>query len=403
MKKFKRKIFVPLTQLFFIASIIFFLKSSCEKNWWDKYNLNKTAITKIPVSNLLTKDSLNRNHQTIFNEIIFDIEDIDQNFCLGKTKNIWHEFDDKNKIPIREDIIFKKDIILLSDLLKEKISLNIIPPPIFDKEDKINKTEIITLVLPWEEEISKQKYSAGTRFVHLSKFDTENKFCIIYYNNNIKAPSISFIPKNLTIDFLISNSKIFKKDKRKLFIEILKIWINTANSIENKVIPYVWGGASLVDLYDNNFKPTEFPAQNLTNYKEENFPENLTGFDCSGLVLRAAQVAGINYFYRYTGLLARLLTPIKYGQKILEGDLIWIPGHVMIISDIKNNLLIEATGYKWGYGKLHQISLKNRMKNINSYKDLLKRFFKKDKLILLAKDGVETSFEEFKILRININ
>jgi hypothetical protein len=456
-----------LFSLIFFTSLCLGFKD--EKHWWQKYDLNKTAVIKVPVSDLTNKNLIpylkeknyfgkkelnginltnsdnsaiidpiipsqeniteknlfeqnqiatkvdlqnfhlpispetnspvSRNHQTIFNEIIFDVKDLDENFCSGKIGNIWHDFDDNKKTPLQEDVIFKKDIILLSDILKSGVSLDIIPPPIFDED----QAEVVTLLLPWEDEISKQKYSAGTRFVHMSHFDSEDKFCVIICDNNIKK-LISFVPKNLTVNFLIINSKTFQQDKRKLFVQILKTWLPT-NKTEDKIIPYVWGGASLVDLYDDKFELVEEKLldQKLMIYKRKEKPEIFTGFDCSGLILRAAQIAGIKYMYRYTGLLPKFLKPLTKNQEVIDGDLIWISGHVFAVSDTKNNLLIESTGYKSNYGKLHQISLKDRFKDINNYEELLISFFQKKELTLLSKEKEETTYKEFKILRINID
>src|SRR5205814_4688733 len=104
-------------------------------------------------------------------------------------------------------------------------------------------------------------------------------------------------------------------------------------------------------------------------------PKN--GFDCSGVILRAAQIAGIPYFCKNTTTIAQCLTPLKSEQQLREGDLILIKGHVMIVSDITKNLLIEARSYGHGYGKLHEISIDQVFEGIETYKDLCDAYYEK--------------------------
>ncbi len=108
-----------------------------------------------------------------------------------------------------------------------------------------------------------------------------------------------------------------------------------------------------------------------------------SGADCSGMLLTAAQSAGISYFSKNTKALVhdhgKLL---KKGEKIEKGDLIYYFGHVMVVSDLEKSLLIEAIGYEAGYGKVQEISLAQAFSHIKTYDDLMqayrsKRFLKR--------------------------
>ncbi len=61
----------------------------------------------------------------------------------------------------------------------------------------------------------------------------------------------------------------------------------------------------------------------------------MSGFDCAGIISRAAQMCGIPYYFKNTYTLAHYLKSLSIDTHLQEGDLIWIPGHVMIVSDLK--------------------------------------------------------------------
>ena len=48
--------------------------------------------------------------------------------------------------------------------------------------------------------------------------------------------------------------------------------------------------------------------------------------------------------------MVKILPEVGPDQKIKVGDLIYFPGHVMIVSDLAKNLFIESAGYSVGFG-----------------------------------------------------
>lgn len=85
-----------------------------------------------------------------------------------------------------------------------------------------------------------------------------------------------------------------------------------------------------------------------------------------------------------------------------NGDLIWTPGHVMIINNLKNNTLVEARGYSSGYGCVHKITLDKVFAEINTYDDLIKYYYANKKITFKNKEGESAknsvNFKLFKLI-----
>ena len=88
------------------------------------------------------------------------------------------------------------------------------------------------------------------------------------------------------------------------------------------------------------------------------------------------------------------------GEKLAMGDLVVTQGHVFVVSDVEKSLLIEATGYGDGYGRVHEIALKDRV-DVKNYKELLERRKKnKPTITMFRKDRSKGQPREFKIMRL---
>jgi len=85
--------------------------------------------------------------------------------------------------------------------------------------------------------------------------------------------------------------------------------------------------------------------------------------------------------------MASQLEPLKQGEKIREGDLIWIPGHVMVVASLPNNTIIEARGYRAGYGKIHELPLNKLLKILQTGLSWNRLASTKKPLNLLNKEG----------------
>jgi cell wall-associated NlpC family hydrolase len=135
------------------------------------------------------------------------------------------------------------------------------------------------------------------------------------------------------------------RDAQLLYVDSIRQWVETAE----KPIPYVWGGSS------------------FTNAPKGSGPH--AGCDCSSLIMRAAQLFSIPYFYKQSSLVQRL-DDVPVGDMPEPGDILWMPGHVMVVGDVKNNTVIEASGYNSGYGNVHELPLEQRFHGIRTYEDL---------------------------------
>ena len=100
--------------------------------------------------------------------------------------------------------------------------------------------------------------------------------------------------------------------------------------------------------------------------------------------------------------MATNLSPLKAQDALQEGDLIWFPGHVIIVSNITDNMIIEARGYAAGCGKVHEIPLANLFRDMKTYDDLLNAYFSGKRLILLnERQENQCTLTDYKILKLS--
>jgi cell wall-associated NlpC family hydrolase len=264
----------------------------------------------------------------------------------------------------------------------------------------------VILKAPWTEPHSGLQFSVGTRFVRMSHYDTDNFFAVWF--PSWAAPSeytlfwdspkfwLSFISREKAHP----EEKVAQEKARQAMVSLMYEWIRAA---QPRIIPYVWGGASLISVYPD-YAP--FLDEGPACYEDGCWsrfgqPTPLAGLDCSGLIFLAARVAGFPYPYRTTTMLARNLPVLKKNQSLEPGDLIWFPGHVMVVGNIQRNEVIESRGYSSGFGKLHILHLQQAFKGVFTYQQLVKKFYQKESLELLDAQGqIRKVIHRFKIFKI---
>lgn len=320
-----------------------------------------------------------RLHQALYNERVTLLKIVNNEVYIAITQ-LFYDANNQKQATYWTD---KNNIRTIADLKKTGIDQNTIPPALSFHNISVttDNQNSITLSKPWFDRKTGCTFSAGTRFI-INKVPTPRSPSIEVHA--IDAQTLQ--PYTMCIDkkHCLFNKTKSKPEQRKLFLKIVREWAHLPGCF----IPYVWGGSSFtscsraqqIDEKKNNQPDAYF---SLCDYNES--PK--TGFDCAGLVSRAAQTAGIAYFYKNTTTLAHNLTPITTYASLQNGDLLWIPGHVMIISDIENGLLIEARSYHHGYGKVHEIRLDKVFKNIATYADLFKALQEKKPITRIDKDG----------------
>ncbi len=294
--------------------------------------------------------------------------------------------------------LLKKHLMPLSELEK-KIDSSTIPQPIDMKKTAAEyNAAILTLVMPWLDEKTKTWYSAGTRFVRCPENDTVASYAFYLTDYANFSTYKGYVPKKKAI---VAYPKTAEK-MRALFLKILKSW---ANSVQG-FIPYVFGGTSFTTRYKRDEFSLVFGrrAGRRVSYWQR-YPNNempAAGFDCSGMLLTAAQIAGIPYFLKNTWTLTEDCgRPLKKNDKLEQGDLIWYFGHVMVVSDIKKNMLIEAVGYEAGYGKMHELPVSRVFTGIKTYAELVQAYHTKRSLKRLNSKGEPyRSIKRLKILKL---
>jgi len=259
--------------------------------------------------------------------------------------------------------------------------------------DSCNEASIVSLTFPWNNPFDKKLYSPGTRFVR-SNQDT-SKYIGAYWFDNArhKAFHIS-LPRNKTF---ISTNKSFS-EKQTLMVQLINKWID-----EYGTTPYIWGGTSIgVPVYGKFYLETiNKMGKKLKGWYWPQHTYPLAGLDCSGLILLAAQTVELPYFYKNSQTIIQYMKPLEKNETIENGDIIWTPGHVIIVSNVEKNELIEAQGYWPSSGHVKRQTLPERFKNIFSYNDLAQLFFNKKPLIRINANGSTKTFKNYSILKFS--
>lgn len=243
----------------------------------------------------------------------------------------------------------------------------------------------IALKQPLWDPVTKQTFSAGTRFIIHSV--TKTGYQVYRYNLQQKRSCLLFVPKNHTL-----SSKSLHQ-QRAQFVELVRSWAH----IPQGFIPYVWGGTSFCMPCTS----TTITKNDIVYERPGHNPAVFDGFDCSGLVLRAAQTVGIKHPFKNTTTLAHNLPALKPGDQVRNGDLILFAGHVIIISDVQNNYCVEARGHEHGYGRVHEAPLGQLFLGIRTTADLVAAYHQQTPLLRRDSTGaVVQHIKQYKILRL---
>lgn len=333
-----------------------------------------------------------RLHQLLFNEIVDVLEEKNSQVKI-KVPYLFY----CTKINSQPQDIYwtqKKWLVPLKNLAIQLVN-HTLPEPINYMQTEKNKTDAThaLLVEPYYDKGLHKTLSFGTRFVVHSHDNRGVKVWrynpITHINEQLILPynSVLIQKKQPTIDTAIST-----------FITLAR---RCTEQLEG-VVAYVWGGCSFTHRIAQNFITQTKKYHNCAHsfYARSNDTTPKNGFDCSGLITRTAQMAGIPYFFKNTFTAQAYLQEI--GSKNPEvGDLIWIPGHIMIISDIEKQLLIEARGYQHGYGIVQEIPLNKVFKNIATFTDLQNAIHNKKPVVRLDSLGQERDwYSDIKILSL---
>ena len=316
-----------------------------------------------------------RLHQLLYNDIV-TVEKYHKNEACIRIAHTFY-ITQSSCMPQTCYWTLTKNITLLDTITTQGIAIEHLPEQIHfsDRQSKaFTNKNIITLTQPHYDKTLDTTFSVGTRFVRAPHTKKRNTYITVFatdyttmHEHRIKIP---------TYKCMIFDENKTKKERIADYVNLLKKWAHQKNGS----IAYVWGGTSFMSTINKPFTEV-FQTKDGKTYSfyqhEDDTSSPKNGFDCSGLITRATQICAIPYFCKNTTTIAHCLKPLTKETALSEGDLILIKGHVMVVSDIQKNLLIEARSYGHGYGKLHEIPLNKVFEGINTYQDLLEVYFSK--------------------------
>lgn len=328
------------------------------------------AFVCVPIADVSGEPGTERIHQLLFNERVTIVEE-QENFVKILFTGTFYQVPtiQEPQISYWSD---KKNFRTKNSVEQETgISIDQYVPPALDFRTSSlpENKKIITLKMPWHDTKTKSSYSVGTQFVYQAYDKKKDHFhCLIYHptSKTIKPATIA----GCQVQVKKINTQAIDH-----FVALLRSWTTHQPSIS-----YVLGGCS------------------FTGKAHESI-----GFDCSGAILRAAQIVGLPYFCKNSYTALRCLTPVSPHELPRNGDIIWLPGHLMVVSDIDRNVLIEARGHKDGFGKLHEIPLEKTFAGVKTYQDMMNIIKQNKKVSRLCVNGNATAHVHLKVLRIQTN
>lgn len=311
-----------------------------------------------------------RLHQLTFNQVVTIIKELPTGEVFVSVPNLFYLDGLHRK---RTGFwMLKKDLVPLTSLKKD--SLKSVPPPLESKKRALQCSKnVLTLKVPWFDRKTARIYSAGTRFVRDSSHDTRKGYAVVIYDPDLKKTVQSSVPKRKA---LILPSHDFYK-ARAVFLALLRSWAHQPSGL----VPYVYGGCSFtMQCPKKGFRRISGTrcGKKVSYWERTGFTATpRVGFDCSNMILCAAQIAGLPYFFKNTLALVTSMHLLKRNEKLEEGDLVWYSGHVMVVSNLKKNLLIEAIGYESGYGCVHEVPVHKVFSGIKNFDQLTRAHYTK--------------------------
>ena len=324
----------------------------------------------------VTNKNCQRAHQALFNEVVEILDEKDDALQIS-LRNVTYKSNDS----ISSFWTHKENITRLEAI--ENIDVRRTIP----HEEYAAKPTIV-LTYPWK------GFSVGTRFIRLaSGDDCQNCYTIARADFDDQSVIIDEVPCDCAQEERVQDPL----SSRKLFIKNIKnLLTKVAQDQPGDVIGYVWGGSSFINGYQRD---SFYEKDGLWQRHGKKY--FYTGYDCSELVMRMAQIAGIKFPWKTTVAIRNNLQPLTQDDLLQQGDLIWIQGHVMIVSSIENNELIEARGYASGFGCVNKIKLCDMFEGIVTYDDLLADYYAHKPLLLKDAQGLfYKKFDTFALLKL---
>ncbi|MGM0439587.1 MAG: hypothetical protein ACQEP8_00550 [Chlamydiota bacterium] len=327
-----------------------------------------------------------RFHQLLFNQLVKIVAEENHEYKVEIT-NLYYQTLESREAHTFEGWILSEGVVKLNHLIKKKLDLKRLPCNLPGQGEQ----DIISLTSPYYSAAQEKLYSAGTRFV-LAKEKADS--FIVY---GLQPESLDYqtlkVPKSLAL----RNKTASIDQKIQTYISLIQEW----STLEEGIIPYLQGGASWTKshynreavkrpLFDTNGQPVyENGNKRYGYYRLEDFGDPRTGLDCSSIIWLAAQTVNIPYYCKNSSTLYHQLKPLQVGDSLAAGDILWFPGHVMIISQLNPLMLIQSEGYgarlQTGYVAEH--AAESLFQGINTLSELQNAYHSQASLKLKGSRG----------------
>lgn len=217
---------------------------------------------------------------------------------------------------------------------------------------------VVTLKEPFAVPKTSLTLSVGTRLrVHK---DREHDVDVLLYNHRRRSTVVVTIPKRCLMHVYGS--------PRERAVELARFIAHTPGKT-----PYAWGGSSCVDLYE----PLTYVMAPVGSKKGKAYvvegqpiPAVYTGCDCSGFIMRVMQSAGIPFNAKNSLTMKEVLGTLSPDLLPQNGDIIYMPGHVVLITDVERGLVTEARTQDHGYGYIQEVHISELFEGVNSLYEL---------------------------------
>lgn len=316
-----------------------------------------------------------RLHQLLFNEIVTIVKELHDGQVLVKLKNMFY----LDSTEQESCLCWTLSKYLVSfDSLNDHHTLKYIPKTFSDAKNELTNLLTITLKLPFFDSVTQRTYSAGTRFVAQQN---KEAYVASIYDARINDFKKVTIPKKFCAALTYTN----QTSQIAAFVELLKTWAH----LPEGHIPLVWGGISFAKIYKTIEYKLKEKKGDLPGFfwslKNQEYP--LSGFDSPGLILRAAQICQIPYFYKNTITARKRMQQIENFDEIRKGDLLWIPGALFVISSRNKNKLISVLAYQYGYGFVFEKHVNELFVDIETFEELFDAAQHKKSIYMKNGDG----------------
>jgi hypothetical protein len=218
----------------------------------------------------------------------------------------------------------------------------------------LDNTQVVTLKDPFVVPKTALTLSVGTRLRMLK--EREHEVDVLIYNHRRRSTVTVTIPKRYIIN-------VFSTPRERA-VELARYIAHAPGKT-----PYVWGGSSCVHQYE----PLRYAMAHVGSKKGkayvvdgEPIPSIYTGCDCSGFIMRVMQAAGIPLTAKNSLTMKEVLGTLSSDVLPQNGDIIYMPGHVVLITDVECGLVTEARTQDHGYGYIQEVHIGELFEGVDS-------------------------------------